>query len=597
MQLLPLKKKTRRRSWLRRVMIVVGLAAVGGLWLAKDPALLRYRIWKQQRALGQARQFVQQRDAPKAQFALEVALAAVPGNADAWRVAADILDQVGAPQAVRLRRGIVQRVPESVDNRAALVLCALRYRDLNTASEALNDLTPAQAGQPVALRAALAYALATDNAPVADALYDRLKPLYPQNDDLKVAHALLRVRLPRPEGAVAARRELEAFVTNPKYALPIYREFMTLAIQQGDHAAAKRWVALVAADPAATFSDQLQRANLELLVDHRPFADVFGELVPKVPPVPADTVHFVRWLMVQNKSAEADKWLSARPAALLRDPEVFAVRAEVVAGLQDWDRLAGLLEAGAWGALPKDLVRLAMSARVVGTRNNAGLRRQVWDEALRSAGSSLPALRVLQRLAGLWQWEDEGERTLWVIARAYPDQAWAHQTLFNVFRARKNTEAMRNVLATLRDADGSVQRYQGDWAILTLLLDPNSTWNLPKDTLERLYRQQPENAFFATGYAFALAQVQKGAEARAVVEKMPPDVREYPPRAPYLAYVYAVNRRPVELEKYAAIAVTADLLPEESRLLALSREVVNRPPAKTAPVKTGSLPAKATAKP
>ena len=59
------------------------------------------------------------------------------------------------------------------------------------------------------MTAALAYALAMDNKPVADAFYDRLKKLEPANARLQVMHALLRLQLPRPEGAAAARAELE----------------------------------------------------------------------------------------------------------------------------------------------------------------------------------------------------------------------------------------------------------------------------------------------------------------------------------------------------------------------------------------------------
>lgn len=596
MILLETKRKTRRSIWLRRIAILTVAAGLVGAWLAKDAALLRYHKWKEQRALAQAKQFVEQKEPAKAKMALDVALAAVPGNPDAWRVAADIMEQVGSSQALRLRRGIVQLNPSSAEDRAALVISAVKFRDLNAANEALSEMTPAQARQPVALRAALAYAIATENAPVADALYDQLKPLYPQNDDLKVAHATLRLRLPKPERAAEARAELETLAKNPKYAGPIYREFMVIAIQQKDLEAAKRWAGLLTGAPGAGFSDQLQKANLELLVDHRPFAEVFPELKAKVPATPADTVQFARWLMVQTKSPEADQWLGALPPAVRDTPEVRSVRAEVVADLKDWDRLGGMIEAGAWGAMPKDVVSLAMSARTVGARGNATLQRQVWDEALRAAGTSMAALRALQRLAGYWRWEDESERTLWAIARTFPDQTWAHQELFSVYRRRKNTEGMRNVLTLLREGDGTLLRYQADWAVLSLLVDPNSSWNPPKETLEQLYRQQPENAFFATGYAFALALVQKGPEALAVVEKMPKELREYPPRAPYLAYVYAMNRRPAEFETYAAIAAKAELLPEEVRLVTEGRDIVKRPPVKAAPAKN-SAPAKSGTRP
>lgn len=586
--------------WPRRIIIFLALLALVGAWLAKDPAIQRYKVWKQNRSLKQARQFIQQQDAPKAQVALEVALAAVPGNPEAWRVAADMLEQVGAPQAMKLRRRLVQLAPDSADDRSALVMSALRFQDYNTAREALSDMTPTQASQPLALKAALAYALATDNSPVADALFERLKPLYPENEDIKVAHATLRLRHPRPERAAEAKKQLDEFAKNPKYSLSIHRELMTLAIQQRDMVAAKKWVDLIVADPAAKFPDLLEQANLELLIDHKPFDEVFARVSKKVPAEAGDIVQFTRWLLVQNKAPQAEQWLGSLPPKEQALPEVVSVRAEVVGELKDWDRLASMLEAGAWGPLPKDLVRLAMSTRLVSTRTNPALQKQIWDEALHSAGPSLPALRVLLRLAAMWQWEDEGERTLWTIARSYPDQTWAHQALFNIFRQRKNTEAMRTLMGTLRDTDASVTRYQSDWAILSLLLDQNSTWNQPKETLKSLYEREPQNAFFATGYALALAQIQKGPEALAIVEKMSDLDRSYAQRAPYLCYVYGVNRRKAEFDKYAEIVPKLDLLPEEKRLFALGREAVERPAPKPIPPKMTSptvRPVVATPKP
>lgn len=193
-----------------------------------------------------------------------------------------------------------------------------------------------------------------------------------------------------------------------------------------------------------------------------------------------------------------------------------------------------------------------------------------------SCSHSLAALRVLQRLAAIWRWEDEGERTLWAIARAFPAQTWAHQSLFNHFKARKDIKGMREIMGVLRQSEGTVNRYQYDWALLSLLAEPTSNWNPAKDTLRILYESDPSNATYATGYAFALAQVGKSAEALAIVGKMTAAERAYPPRQPFLAFVYGVAKKAPELEQAAALSAGAEFLPEENYLFTRAREELNR---------------------
>src|ERR1700689_495366 len=96
----------RRRNVKRLIWIALPLIAVAG-WLSWAPLLTRYRLWKQSNALDQAKKFIAQQDPNDAHLALEVAFTVAPGNIDAWRTAANMLDQVGTPEAVRIRRHIV----------------------------------------------------------------------------------------------------------------------------------------------------------------------------------------------------------------------------------------------------------------------------------------------------------------------------------------------------------------------------------------------------------------------------------------------------------------------------------------------------------
>lgn len=234
MQLLNVRKSSRRSNKLRLIIIlvVIVLLVVGAF--SVKPALKKYRAWKQDRALAQAELFLDQNDLPKAKLALDVAFAAVPGNPEALRVAVRLLEQAGSPEVLPLRRRLVRLDPTSVEDRAALVTSAIRWKDLNAARDALREMTPEQANQPIALKAALAYAMATGNRPIADALYDRLREEEPDNDKLKVMHAVLRLQSPNDEVVAKARRELDELAKKPQNTLFIQRELLFNAIASAD---------------------------------------------------------------------------------------------------------------------------------------------------------------------------------------------------------------------------------------------------------------------------------------------------------------------------------------------------------------------------
>ncbi|QYM79065.1 hypothetical protein K0B96_00170 [Horticoccus luteus] len=596
MQLMAGRRQSRRVKALRIAGSALLLLLVAGGWWSYRPAVTRYHHWKQRRALTQARDFLAQKNFTSAKLALDVALEAVPGDPDALRVAADLLDSVGLPQVMPLRRRLVQMAPGSVEDRAALVASALRFHDLNAARDALSEMTPEQAEQPAALKAALSFALATNNKPIADLLYDRLQKAEPTNGNLKVMHALLRLQSPQPATVIAARQELEVLAKDPRNSLFIHREMTVEAMARHDAQEAAQQAKRAVADPRSTLEDRLHLANIELNFERRPFGDVWAEVVPHAQGTAADAAAAVRWLIVVGEAARVPAWIEGLPAALRADPAVVAAQANALAAAENWDGLQQMIESGAWGKVDHDAVGLAFTARVAGARQNAELQRKVWDEALAATGNSLTELNVLYRLATLWRWDAPVERTLWAIVKGHPNEGWASQALFSHYREQKDTSGMRQLMDSLRGSDPTMPRYKYDWALLSLLCSPSANWTSPKETMRTLYAGEPNNASYATGYAFALAQSDKADEALAVTGKLSADALALPARAPYLAYIYGVGRQKEAFGKYASRqADLTNLLPEETALFSQGRAAVNRPaPAKTSasdkPTKTEKTP-------
>jgi hypothetical protein len=594
MLILQSRTERRRPVWRRRLpwitVPVLVAAAVLGWGPARDAASLRYHLWKQQHALAQARDFMDKHDVPDAEVALRVAVIAVPGNVETLREVAALLEQVASPQAIRVRRTVAQLMPNSAEDQAALVLCCIRFDDLNGARDALSEIPPTVAATPAGLNAALAFAIQTGNRPVADLIYQQLEKAAPPSETLRYAHAQLRLKLPKGPAKDAAWQELAGMAkSDPRVAAQVHREFAADSIQNRDYASARRWLALVLADPSVTLTDRLQAANLDLLIDKKPFAAVFPPLAASAAGNHDDVVTLARWLIVQNRAADAESWLAGLPPAMRALPDVKYAEADCLAQTKDWDRLLPMVEAGVWGPVSLKALKLAEAAKTIDGSGRPALRRDTWDLVLDSASGDFATARAIERLAALWGWPDETERSLWAIVHGFPDQTWAAQLLYDQYRREKKTAGMRDVMQALHASDGGVPRYANDWALFTMLTDPTRDWNPAKEAVRQLYLSAPSNPVYRTNYAFALALSGKGPEALTIVSGLSPTDRDYPPRQPYLAFIYGVGNRPQDLARAESIGHGATYLAEEADLFTRAHEeLANRPRPKAAPAQRPS---------
>jgi len=594
MLILQSRSEKRRPAWQRRLPWVLLPILAAAAWLgyapARDAFLFRYHAWKQQHALAQARQFIDQHDAPDAEVALRVAIVAVPGNLETLRAVAALLEQVNSPQAIRVRQTIAHLAPNSAEDQAALILCCIRFDDLNAARDALSEIPPKVAATPVALNAALAFAIRTGDRPVADVIFQQLEKASPNSETLRFAHAQLRLKLPKGPEKDAAWRELADLAqSDTRVAAQVHREFAADAIANRDYPAARRWLALVLSDPSATLADRLQVANLDLLVDKRPFAAVFQPLATSAAKGDADVVMLTRWLVVQNRAADAEQWLNSLPPSLRDLPAVKYAEADCLAQLKDWDRLLPMVEAGVWGPVSIKALKLAEAAKTIDGTGRPALRRDTWDLVLDASAGDFATARAVERLAALWNWPDENERSLWALVRGFPDQTWAAQMLFDQYLRDRKTSGMRDVMQALHTTDGGIPRYANDWALFTMLTDPTRDWNPAKEAARQLYVSNPENAVYRTNYAFALALTGKGPEALTIVSGLSTIDRDYLPRQPYLAFIFGVGGRPLDVVRAETLSHGHTYLPEETDLFARAHEELeNRPRPKLTPNKRPS---------
>lgn len=569
-------RRRRRRLFLSGLTLLVVTAVAAHHWLWPIVAQ-RYRAWHQQRALTEAREYTAARDGANASLALQIALRDDSTSPVAWRVAAEILEQTGNTQAVSVRKDILRLPAATTDDRLALVLTALRFGDLTTAGDTLREIPVAERNRSAARRAAAQFALASNQPALAHALLDALRRDEPDDPALPFALAALRLRLPDPVAAQAARTEVETYAARPEFALRALRELTLDALFRRDRTAATSYSARLVADPAARFTDRLTAANVALLLENRPPAVVMGELRPIAAQSAENARHFLSWLLAQDHATDADTFVRSLPDALQRDASILNLHAATAAALGDWHALGDLLRAGAWGPIAPEVVDLTLAARTADSRSRPALRRSLWQEALAESHRSLAALRILHRLAIRWQWDTERVEVLQAIVSAFPRELTAHESLARELVATKDTARLQEALRQWMQADPGNRRLRNDWALLAMLREPSNQLDAAKETAAELHRAEPTNPFFLTAHAFALMQLGQIEEALTLIDKLPPSERELPARAPYLAAIYAAGDRSGAARQILDRLTSTPALPEEVALVKATRTQIGVP--------------------
>lgn len=570
------KKSRRRRRW-ELLGWLVGLVLLA--WVADTvhrPVLEWYRQGRQQRALRQAKGFLQQRDFANATLALQVAARASPDNPAAWRVAADALEMGGLSSAIRLREQVLAAQPDSFSDQLALAATALRFHELTAAEDALRTVTPANRERTKYLKIVAALGFAQGRSEAADAALQRILQLEPGNTQMKLNRAVIRLRHADAKVAGAARAELAQLAqAGSPLQLAALRELTRDAGVRSRPAEGAPWAAQLVALPDATFDDAVLQLNLQRLLP--PSADTTATeqaLARRAAQSSAATASFATWLLVQNRAEEARRWLLTVPATTRQSPEVRAVEADILAALGDWTAVGAALRAGAWGPVAPAITDLALSARTLHVHQRIELRHKVWSECLELAQTDTVTLRVLLRLAHYWQWPEEMEACLLTISRSFPSETWALNALISSAYARRDTAMLKTAYTLYRQAQPSNRRVAGDWAMVTMLQDPSVTETLPRTVARDLHASEPRNPFFTTTYAFALHQQKRTREALLLMDQLTPAELRVPGRALYHGLFLATVGDRRRARECLELAEKATTLPEEKALLQDARSLV-----------------------
>ncbi len=548
-----------RKFYSKRFIIIVLGCIFSFLLLGLGYAYLwpQYRLWRQQRTLAEAVICEQQGDVRRALLLLEQACQLYPANLDARRQLAAFWQRLGQPQALEHWKDLARLAPSDPRNRLGLAEAAIRFNDLETAREELAHV--AQSGQVGAdyyrLLAGLALA-ERDHATLLAALTElaRLKP-----DDSRVQLNLALARLADKDAAVAdqGRRSLLELARGDRLRIRAVVELLNDLARRWPRPTRERVEAFQqlaqALTPPLGPRDEPPEVSdpVERLLD-------FARSQPS--PEPEDVGALVSWMTLNQRAAAAFAWVETLPPAVQRSPLVTAPAAEAALHVADWPRLQTLLLAGAWGPVPPEVIEGAFASRA---------NRSRWVAQVESAQASLPALRLLLRLAGAWGWEEEQAQVLVALTRHFPGESWAWRRLIAFALAQNDADRLWQVYQRWSRAAPGNWRVQTEAAIVSLLLQQR-TAPAPAVTAELLQRQ-PSDPGALVAHALALWRAGYAAEGLPALAALPESTWAEPRYALAYGLLLAEAGRAAESERLLQRASAERLLSAEQMLIEQAR--------------------------
>ena len=146
------------------------------------------------------------------------------------------------------------------------------------------------------------------------------------------------------------------------------------------------------------------------------------------------------------------------------------------------------------------------------------------------------------------------------------------ERLYLTVRQHRGLNRLYSTMANYAPKDFAAQNNLAATSLLLRL-------NLPRahQLAKEVISEHPEEAIFASTYAFSLHLQGRTKEGLAALEKFKPSALEYPSVAVYYGLLLSESGETNKAGKYLAIAQKAELLPEEKALVAEALKRTGRP--------------------
>ncbi len=562
-------QKTERVYVRLAVGIILGLCLLVALcWGGRQ----LYVHWQERKLMRQAHVAFDKGDLRWAAMAAQRAYQLDDESVGACRTLADIAEKQGSDQAIEWRRRVVAIDPNSFPDRLALAKTALRFLQPAIAAEALAAASKAQQ-QNADYQAAAARVALTKNDLAAAGQHLRAAVALAPNDPahaLELAEFQLRSKDPgeRAEGYATANRLKE----NPRVQLDALHILMNAALQGRDSAEIIALAKELEALPKAPALDRLLALGILRQFNDPAFTAALTRLEADSADSADMAVRLIGWMNSHGLALLAIDWSKRLPPEMLGTISLRFVLADSYVRLRDWNALAAMLRQGSWTGV--ESLRLALQAKVAHETGDADAREKDWAEAVAKAENNPDRLDILQKLASEWHWPDKAVAVLWLLAEIPKTQNAALQSLYNHFAGERDTAGLFRTLSRLVAVMPDDPMVKNNFAQISLLLhaEPARARALARD----VHLAQPQNAAFASTYAFGLFQNGDVQGALKVMRGLTPAQLEDPSVAAYYGIILAAAGDTAAAPKFLDASAKAKLLPEEEKLVTEARNTIER---------------------
>src|SRR3954469_18857298 len=560
--------------------------AFGWILLTYGPEA--YRGWRESNLLKNALALMAKEDFDGAARAAREVLQLHHDSLPAFRILAEASEKQNKPETVAWRAQIARLEPDKVDSQLNLASAALRFGRLDTASKALDSVSPAQRDRAAYHVVAGWLARAQGNDADVETHFAAAVAQEPGNDLYQFNLAVLRIRSSVPENRDEARKVLERLKGVAAFRAGSVRALLGDAIQMNDLPRADSLAQDLQMSQQVTFSDYLLCLEFYRKLDQKKFSALLEKVKPVAARSPTDLALLMDWLNNNRLGSEVLKWMEKLPSEQTTVPPPAVAIADAFAEAKNWSRLKRWTRSGAWG--DAEYLRLAYQAYSSKQSRQSSSDAEfssLWHSAERAAAEQTDREMNLARLASKWNFPAEAEQ-LWLrVARDAPMRREALDSLFRIYRASNDLPSLYKIAQRLHESSPNEVGIAATCARLALLVDQNPAegHRLAKETYDRA----PDDVNVAMTYAYSLYMLGRTAEGVAIMNKLPREGVHDPHAAVYAALLLLDENQAPAAQEYVVAAQAGPIFPEEKKLLdeALAKA---KPTPAASPVPTAPPP-------
>lgn len=545
------------RDWSRqRKLLVVGLlmAIVTGLLFAGP-----FRRFQAERAAQAARRYLAAGDVRSAALSAQRTLDLAPDHVIALEVKALILGGFNDPESVTVWKRVAELTQQRTNWLNALA-SAIRFRDLNQATNLAIQVETRYPTDPSTLRLLSAYAIVRNQLPAARGYLDRLGKLDPNNIWDRFNRATLALAdSNRVEQAAGEKQLLELGRQTNDASLLSLRVLIQRAADRKDTVTLRQLSDQLMARPNSTWSDRFDH----VLWQWRVSPELGQQSLTAVLQRPLTDEHYLqlaRQLIDHGLLTMATQVSRQFSTNAIRDLRLVSVQVELLQQQKQWGPLASFL---AQPALPTNAPLLelwrARAAREMGLPRKS----DVFLDYARQESRHQPGQQtVLAQLLDGWGWALDAQSFRWQQVLDDVDPLPALRRLASDYYASGNTVKLASVMERWLVLEPDSASVKNNLALACLLLRQN----LPRahELAAQALAAAPTNDAFRSTYIYSLLVQNKNREARAELDKLA--VKNQPAGALYAALAYQAAGEVESARQALQRAGAGKLLPEEKKL-------------------------------